>query len=258
MDLQLKNKHVLITGSSRGLGKLIATAFLSEGAKVCLVARGEENLISTQKEFQKNWGEKSVKAFSVDLSQAEGIRACTRFVEKEWGRLDVLVTNAGSSEGKAGLDLSLEDWQHSLQLNLISPSLLISASYPLLKKTKGSITCVSSIAGREVLPAPIAYSSSKLGLLALTKNYSRFMAKDGVRINEVVPGNILLPEGVWEKKLKENKKKVESYIESEVPLNRFASGEEIANAVLFLSSPKASFITGASLVVDGGQTRGFL
>lgn len=257
MDLYLKDKHVVITGSSRGLGKVIASRYLEEGASVCLVARGEEMLRNTEQEFVQRFGREKVRATCSDLTTEKGIQHFVEFVLQSLGSVDILIANAGFSRGSSGIDIGPDDWKKLLDANLVGPALVVGAFQPLLKKTKGNVILISSIAGREALPAPIPYSVSKLGLAAFMKNASREFAHDGIRINTVCPGNIFLDGGIWEKKQKENRQAVASYIMSEVPLKRFATGEEIADAVLFLSSQRSSFTTGASLVIDGGQTRGF-
>lgn len=257
MDYQLKNKVVVVTGASRGLGLVIAELYMKEGAKVCIVARGKSQLYQAEKKLKEQFGNDHAYSFSADLGKEKDINGLVRFMGDKFGRLDVLVANAGLSEGEWGLDVSKDQWGQLLTSNLIGPALLVSACFPLLRLARGNIVFISSIAGLESLPAPVPYSTAKLGLFSVVKNFSRILAMDSVRVNQVCPGNILLPDGVWERKLRKNRKGIMAYIKTEVPLKRFASGEEIANAVLFLSSHLSSFTTGSTLVVDGGQTRGF-
>jgi 3-oxoacyl-[acyl-carrier protein] reductase len=118
-----------------------------------------------------------------------------------------------------------------------------------------SITFISSIAGLEAIAAPIPYSTAKAGLQQAAKNLARQLGPEGIRVNTVAPGNVLAPGGTWEAKMAENPDQVKKYIETEVPLARFANPEEIAHAVVFLASARARFISGALLCVDGAQTR---
>jgi 3-oxoacyl-[acyl-carrier protein] reductase len=127
----------------------------------------------------------------------------------------------------------------------------------LIKNGCGSIVLTASIAGLETLGAPIAYEAAKAALIASCKNMSRELAQYKIRVNCVAPGNIMFPGSTWDFKLKENEKSTMEYITSHVPLKRFGTPEEIASIVVFLSSERASFITGACIVADGGQTRGF-
>ena len=134
----------------------------------------------------------------------------------------------------------------------------MTASIPHLIRSKGSGIFISSIAGVEALPAPIPYSAAKAAVHSVAKALSDDLAKHQVRVNVVCPGNVLFPGGNWDTKLNdpERKSDIETYIQNHVPLGRFGQPSEIADAVLFLSSPRASFITGAYLIVDGGQARG--
>ena len=125
---------------------------------------------------------------------------------------------------------------------------------PLLKKSKGCLLFVSSIAGMEAFGAPTDYSVAKTAIISLAKNMARKLASDHVRVNVVAPGNVYFEGGTWDKKIEEDPDQVRNIIKETVPMNRFSTPEEIANPVVFLCSDKASFITGAILRVDGGQT----
>jgi 3-oxoacyl-[acyl-carrier protein] reductase len=127
----------------------------------------------------------------------------------------------------------------------------------LLKQESSSFTFISSIAATEAIGAPIPYSAAKAAIEMTMKSLSRLVGPQGVRVNAVSPGNVLFPGGSWEKKLVDRREFFEEMIQREVPLQRFASPEEIANVVVFLASKRASFVTGSSVVVDGGQTRSY-
>lgn len=134
-------------------------------------------------------------------------------------------------------------------MNEVLPTMIVNKS--------GSIVFISSIAGIEVIGAPIHYSVAKAAIIAFSKNLATKVAKYNIRVNTICPGNIYFENGTWDYKLKENKNKVLAMLKNSVPLNRFASPEEIADLVLFISSNKMSFMTGACLVIDGGQTISF-
>ncbi len=256
MDLGLENKSVLVSGSSNGIGFAIAEAFLKEGARVQISGRDEARLSDAHDRLRERHGRDKVDAFSGDLTREDTIAAALSQAADRFGGLDGAVANIGSGAGKTGWALSGEDWRSLADVNLVGSMTLAAQAVPYLKdRDNPSLTFISSIAGLEAIPAPIPYSAAKAALQMAAKNLSRQLGPDGVRVNTVAPGNVLFPGGVWDRKRQEDAAGVESYIAGEVPLGRFADAEEIADAVVFLASARARFITGALLTVDGGQTR---
>ena len=259
MDLKLKDKVVLITGSSRGIGKAIASSFLTEKAKVIITGRDENSLNNTYRELSNQYGEDSICSYRGDMTQIADITNCLDFGVKRFGKIDILVANVGTGKSKPGLEADLDEWERIFNLNLLGSINAVRAVVPIMKKnSSGTIVFISSIAGREALGAPITYSVAKAGLISLSKNLSHLLAKDNIRVNVVAPGNILFKGGRWEEIIKEKPNIIEDYIKKSVPMQRFGKPEEIADAVVFLASERASFITGACLVVDGGETRSFM
>src|SRR2546427_3115843 len=170
----------------------------------------------------------------------------------------VVQIDVGTGDGKMGWYLTQYEWQTRLQKNLVGNMSLATAALPcLVSRGGGSVTFVSSIVGFEAVNAPLPYSAAKSAIHIVVKNLARMLGGSGVRVNVVAPGNVLFPGGSWEKKLIDNRDIVEQYIKSEVPARRFGRPEEIADAVVFLASERASFITGSCLVVDGGQSRAY-
>jgi 3-oxoacyl-[acyl-carrier protein] reductase len=258
MDLSLRDQVVFIAGSSRGIGLAVAQAFLREGAKVGISGRNPADLEQARVLLLADAGPERVVAITGDMTREPDLEKALSQVEATLGDLNAVVANVGSGKARSGWDLSLDDWQAALDLNLLGSMALASKAMPrLIARGGGSITFVSSIAGLEAINAPIGYSASKAALLSAMKGLSRLAGPQGVRVNAVAPGNVLFPGGSWERKLEERRDFFEAYIRTEVPLQRFARPEEIADAVIFLASERASFITGACLVVDGGQTRSF-
>ena len=172
--------------------------------------------------------------------------------------LDVLVVNVG--DGRSVLDAlpNGKQWDITWKKNFESALITSRTFLPMLKKSKGCLLFVSSVAGIEAFGAPTDYSTSKAAIIALSKNMARKLASENVRVNVIAPGNVYFEGGSWDSKIKRDQKKVDEIIKATVPMKRFATPQEIADAAVFLCSHKASFITGTTLVVDGGQTVGVL
>jgi len=258
MDLGLNNTEAFITGSSQGIGLAIAQSFLCEGAKVVITGRRENALRQAEQELLDKYEPSSVLAIQGDMTQPQVIESAVAKIKVRFQRLDAVVANIGSGSARLGWDLTPDEWRQSLNTNFLGSMALVKEAAPfLIQSQPASITFISSIAGIEAIKAPLTYSVSKAALHSAMKSLSLLLGADGVRINAVVPGNIFFPGGTWDRKLSEKKEWVEKYIEAEVPLQRFGRPEEIADAVVYLASNRASFITGASFVIDGGQTRSF-
>ena len=255
MDLGLKNKHVLITGSSRGIGLAIAESFLQEDAKTCLVSRGSNALFESEKKLQDTYGLESVFACKCDCTNIESLNSLKSEVEDRWGGLDIVIVNVGDGRSVSDALPNDEQWQKTWNNNFESALQTARTFLPMLKKSNGCLLFVSSIAGTEAFGAPTDYSTAKSAIIALAKNMARKLAP-GVRVNVIAPGNVYFKGGSWDEKIKQDKKRVDEIIKSTVPMNRFASPQEIADSAVFLCSDRASFITGVTLVVDGGQTVG--
>ena len=221
-----------------------------------LTGRDEHRLAATGAALRERWGADRLCQFSGDLTRDDVIHKCVEAIRAQWGKLDILVANLGSGRGKMGSALNSEDWANLLGVNLVAASLMVSHAVPLIRQGGGGcVTLIASLAGLESLPAPIPYTSAKAGLIALGKALSRELAVDKIRVNVVAPGNIHFPDGVWDRKQREDPHAVEAYLRTEVPMQRFGRVEEVADAVAFVSSSRATFLTGASIVVDGGQSR---
>jgi 3-oxoacyl-[acyl-carrier protein] reductase len=258
MDLELHDQVAFIAGSSRGIGQAIARRFLQEGSRVVLSGRDGAALAQCEKELSAQFPAARIMAVQGDLTQSQTIREAFAQVRARWGRVDALVANIGSGHGPLGWQIEAGAWTEAFETNFQSAVRIITeALEPMITAKRGSLVVVSSIAGVESSPAPLPYSSAKSALIAYTKNLARQVAGSGVRVNAVAPGNIFFEGGSWEKHLETNREAVLKYIADEVPMQRFGTPEEIADLVVFLSSPRASFITGACVIADGGQTRTF-
>jgi 3-oxoacyl-[acyl-carrier protein] reductase len=255
MNLELRNRRVLVTGSSRGIGLGIATAFLAERARVAVTGRDRVVLRERMREWVPKFGADHLLSYPGDLTSAAVVSRVLGRIKKTWGGLDVLVLNLGSGRSVSGLPDAAE-WNRVLGLNLVAAMDTLRLATDLLSHGRNpSVILVGSIAGLEALGAPIPYGAAKAGLRHAMKAAAQQLAAQGIRVNMVAPGNIFSPSGTWDKKMKEAPEATTAMLEAQVPLRRFGTAKEVAGAVVFLASGQASFITGACLTVDGGQTR---
>lgn len=256
MDLGLGGKVVMITGASRGLGRAMAEALGAEGARLSLCARGAEALEQAAAELRAK--EYEVAAEAVDV--ADGA-AAARWVEgtvKRLGGVDVLVNNAGGARMGALGELDEAAWLAAFQLNFFSAVQLARLCAPLMERRGGgAIINISSIYGREA-GGPLTYNASKAAMISFTKMLARELAPKAIRVNTVAPGSILYPGGTWENAFKANPAFEKDFISHEFPAGRLGRPEEVAYAVVCLASPRASWITGACLPVDGAQGRSLI
>lgn len=250
MDLKLSGKTVLVTGSSRGIGKEIAKKFHDEGCIVILNGRDEKSLLKTFSEFSDR-----VSYVIGDVCDPKNCADIIKKIISKWGQLDILVCNVGSGNSVAQGSETYKEWLSVFHQNFLSTTNMVEAAKEELSKSKGNIVCISSISGLEYSDAPLPYSCAKSALNTFIKGISRPLSKHGIRINGVAPGNIMFDGSVWEKKLQKNSKLVNDFLKNEVALEKLGTPEEIANFVIFLSSSNASFATGSIIVVDGGQIK---
>jgi len=257
MNFNLSNKKVLITGASRGIGLAIAESFLQEGAKICLVSRGSKALFENEKKLQGAYGLESSFACKCDCTNIESLNSLKNKVKGKWSSLDIVVVNVGDGRSVSDALPDDEQWQKTWNSNFESALQTARIFLPMLEKSKGVLLFVSSIAGIEAFGAPTDYSTAKTAIIALAKNMARKLAPT-VRVNVIAPGNVFFDGGSWDEKIQQDKERLDEIIKSTVPMNRFATPQEIADSAVFLCSDRASFITGATLVIDGGQTAGVM
>lgn len=253
MNLELKDKKIFISGSTKGIGLAIAEGFLQEGALVILNGHDQFRLNHELERLNKLYPGKVHSALGNLTTEQGGIQVKDE-VEKIFGSLDVFIANLGNGKPKNKNPLEIEEWQRFYDINVLGNVRLLNGLYPLLKRGKlPNVVFISSIAAREKSSAPYGYAAAKGALLTLTRYLSKDWACDGIRVNSVLPGNIYFEGGRWEELRNADMEEVERYISSNVPMKRFGTPREISDAVLFLASGRAGFITGAALAIDGGQ-----
>ena len=257
MDLGLKGKTIFVAGASRGIGLSIAETCLAEGAKVALAARGEETLEAQRARLAAKFGDDNVWARAGDLRNSRTVDTMIDTIENELGELWGAVANVGLHPCPPGYEVDDATWDAGISQNLDSAFFLArSALRRMDPRGEGAILMISSIAGLTGLGSPLTYGTSKAAMNHLTKELAHISGRNNIRINAIAPGNILFPGGDWEERINgERGDAWKRWIQREVPLQRFGKPEEIGTAAAFLLSPVASFITGAIVPVDGGQTR---
>jgi len=250
MDLGLAGRSAVVTGASRGLGRAIAEALAAEGVKVTLAARGGETLEQTAAAMRATGA--TVHTVSGDVTNAED---CARIIDEAvqaHGGLDILVNNAG---GGYTADDVVERFRVSYELNVVSALRMMELAKPHLAASgQGAVVNISSIFGRESGGAP-QYNANKAAQIGMTKAYALDWIKQGIRVNSLAPGSIAFEGGGWGRRLIEQPEAMATFIEQNIAAGRFGRPEEIGEVVAFLCSPRASWIVGATLNVDGGQSR---
>lgn len=259
MDLGLQNKVALVSGGSRGLGLAMAHALVEEGMRVSICAR-TEGAVSEAVAALSKVGSASPAAIGMvaDLTNPADAQKWVEESVRRFGGIDVLVNNAGGARPGTLAELPESTWQDEFDLNLFAPVRLARLSAPHMEKRGGgSIINIGSIYGREA-GGPLTYNASKAALHSFTKMLARELAPKHIRVNTIAPGSILAPGGVWERTFRENPAFEKDFIGHEMPAGRLGSPEEVAYAVVMLASPRASWITGANISVDGAQGRSIL
>ncbi len=250
MQLQLQGKSVLVTGSSKGIGRAIAEAFLAEGAEVAFNGRNVDELARVVAAQDKG----QAIAIDGDVSKQDQSHGVIERVLAAFGKLDVLVCNVGSGRSVPPGAETHEEWLRVFELNLWSATNMVEACRHALAASRGAIVCISSVCGQELVPgAPLTYSAAKAALNAYVRGIARPLGKDGVRINAIAPGNILFEGSVWQRKLNEDAVAVEQMLARDVALAKLGTPQDVANLALWLASPAASYCTGSIFVADGGQ-----
>ncbi|MCE2514180.1 MAG: SDR family oxidoreductase [Acidobacteria bacterium] len=258
MDLQLTGKIALVTGSSRGLGLASARALLDEGCRVVICARGVERLEAASATLRAARASEDVLAVQADLSTGEGVETVLRRTVDAFGGIDILVNNVGRAGGGGIAETTDAEWQAALDETLFPAIRASRLAVPHLRKRGGGvILMIASIWGRES-GGRMTYNAVKAAEISLAKAMAQQLAADNIRVNSVAPGSISFPGGSWHRRQQEDPEGMAAFVREQLPFGRFGRAEEVGAVVAFLASPRASWVSGATLTVDGCQSRSLI
>ncbi|HXJ22950.1 MAG TPA: SDR family oxidoreductase [Polyangia bacterium] len=258
MDLGLSGKVALVTGASRGIGRAIAFGLCAEGCRVVLCARGREALDAAVAEARHRAGSGGdATSVAADVTTPEGVTALIDTARQVFGGIDIVINNVGGSGARDLATADEADFRTVMEQNFF-PALRVSmAARPhLCARGGGVIVMIASIWGRESGGGP-SYNVAKAAEISLAKAMARDLAREKIRVASVAPGSVLFPGGGWERRQQADPDGIAAFVAREIPFGRFGRPEEIADVVTFLCSPRAGWITGACIPVDGGQGKAF-
>jgi 3-oxoacyl-[acyl-carrier protein] reductase len=247
MELSFKGKKVLVAGGSRGIGRSIALAFAANGADVAICARGEAGVRAAEAELKRHGTQ--VFGMACDLGDEKQVTAMVNTAAAALDGLDVLVNNASG----LGLKDDESGWQASINVDLLGTARATRTALPYLEKSQGNVINISSISGQMASARSAAYAAVKAALINYTMSQGLALAPKRIRANCIAPGSIEFPGGLWEERKTDDPKLYQSILDS-IPWGRLGGPEEIAGVALFLASDLARWITGQTIVVDGGQS----
>ncbi len=251
MDLRISGKVAVVGGASRGIGLAIARGLADEGARVVMAARGEEGLMAAAERLQSAGAE--VLPVVCDLADDASVNKLVARAMEHFGRVDILVSNASA----LAIGPARSDWEAGIAVDLLGAVRLVEAAMPGMRaQGSGSVLFVSSGSGVEATPgADFAYTTVKAALIAYAKKLAVVEARNGIRVNAILPGSTDFPGGMWDM-MRQHQPAIYEMVRSSIPFGRLGVPEEVADAAVWLVSERAAWVTGVALSVDGGQAKG--
>ena len=260
MDLGLKGKVALVAGASQGMGKAAAFGFAREGAKVAICARGEAALNETAQQIRKQTGGE-VLAIVADMSKAEDIKKFVNDTAEHFGRVDIVVNNAGGPPPGEFMKFSDEDWQNAFNLSFMSTMRMTREAVPHLRKAGGGkVINITSYSVKEPIAGLVLSNAVRSAVIGWAKTLSRELARDNILFNNVCPDRIDTDRAQKLNKARADRlgrpvEEINKEMAAEVPLGRYGTAEEAGDLIVFLGSDRASYITGTTIAIDGGLVR---
>ncbi|MBZ4322007.1 SDR family NAD(P)-dependent oxidoreductase [Streptomyces huiliensis] len=243
-------RAVIVTGGSRGLGRAVTRRLAGEGYDVALCGRSEGPLETAAAELRERWGA-TVHAESLDAQDGTALDEFVRRAAAALGRVDALVACAGGARGAGLLDSTDREWEETYRLNVAHPVAALRSAVPHLRRTRGCAVLVSSVSGWKPAP-PAQYAAAKAAQIHLAATLARELGPDGIRVNCVSPGSMLIPGKGWAR-LREEDPEAYRAFEREFPAGELIAPEDVASVIAFLLSGQARAVNGANIPVDGGQ-----
>jgi 3-oxoacyl-[acyl-carrier protein] reductase len=258
MDLGIGGRVAMVAAASKGIGRAVATALAREGCPVAICSRGREALEAARRRILEEAPGATVRVFPCDLTKAEELEAWHRAAVEELGPVDIVVTNSGGPPAAKFLDLSEEQWRRGIDSTLLNVVRLCRLVLPRMRERGwGRIVHLTSLAAKQPIALLTISSTLRAGLSALTKTMSNEFSRDGVTVNALLPGHVLTDRQIELNEIRSKQEGIplEEYsarIQAAIPIGRYGEPREIGEVVAFLASERASYVTGATIQVDGG------